>query len=178
MWQPFPKRPGLRRARAASALLAVALAASGCMYGFTGGGLPPHVRTVFIEPFENTTPFLNLTTDVQLELQNELPRQLGVRLAPRTSADAIVRGTIRDYQEVAANVRPGEQGRIDVLQREIRLQFEAEIYDVKQDRPLWRSSSLAAVGVYNPETEQVAVARNKAVEEVVVKIVQGAQSQW
>lgn len=176
---PFLKRPGVRRARAASALLAAALLLNGCLYGFTGGGLPPHVRTVFIEPFENSTPYLNLTSDVQLALQEDLPRSLGVRLAPRATADAVIRGRITDYREVSANVRPSDNpGRIDVLQAEVQIQFEAEIYDVKEDKPLWRAGAQAAIGQYNPDREQVATGRTKAVEELVNKMVQGAQSQW
>lgn len=174
-----PKRPGLRRARAASALLAAALLLGGCFYGFTGGGLPPNVRTVFIEPFENTTPYLNLTTDVQLALQSELPRSLGVRLASRERADAVIRGKITDYREISANVRPSENpGRVDVLQAEVQIQFEGEIYDVKGDKPIYRAGSQAAIGTYNPDREQVATGRTKAVRELVVKMVQGAQSQW
>lgn len=175
----FLRKPGARRARAASVLAALALAASGCMYGFTGGGLPPNIRTVFIEPFENGTPYLQLTTDVQLELQEDLPRSLGVRLAPRNVADAVVRGRISGYEETSANVRPSaDQGRVDVLQAEVRITFEAEIYDVRNDRPLFRQSGLSAIGTYNPTRERVETARTKAVEEVATKLVQGAQSQW
>lgn len=173
------KRPGAHRARVASALLALALAVSGCNYGFTGGGLPPGIRTVFIEPFENTTPYLQLTTDVQLALQEDLPRSLGVRLAPRNVADAVVRGRISGYEETAANVRPSaDQGRVDVLQAEVRITFEAEIYDVRNDKPLWRQGGLTAAGTYNPTREQVQTARLLAIEEVTNKVVQGAQSQW
>lgn len=175
----FPRRPGARRARVASLLAALALSTSGCMYGFTGGGLPSNIRTVFIEPFENSTPYLQLTTDVQLALQEDLPRSLGVRLAPRATADAVVRGRITGYEETSANVRPSaDQGRIDVLQAEVRITFEGEIYDVRNDRPLYKQSGLSAIGTYNPTRERVETARTKAVDEVTNKLIQGATSQW
>jgi outer membrane lipopolysaccharide assembly protein LptE/RlpB len=179
MWMPFPKTPGRRRARGASAALAAALLLTGCLYHFTGGGLPSHVRTVFIEQFENDTPYGTLPSDAQRELQESLRRNLGLRLASRENADALVRGRIRDYREVQANITPGQQGRIDVNMSEVQIVFDAEIYDVKQDHSLWRGSSVSAVGQYNPaRNESVDAARQKAIRELAQKVIEGAQSQW
>ncbi|HET6762894.1 MAG TPA: LPS assembly lipoprotein LptE [Longimicrobiaceae bacterium] len=179
MWNRFRKTPGLRLARSASAALAAALLLTGCIYHFTGGGLPSHVRTVFIEQFENDTPYGTLPTDAQRELQESLRRNLGLRLASRENADAVLRGHIRDYREVQANVRPGQEGRIDVNLSEVQIVFDAEIYDVKQDRSLWRGSSVNAIGQYNPaRNETVDVARSKAIHEMAQKVIEGAQSQW
>ncbi|HEX5725914.1 MAG TPA: LPS assembly lipoprotein LptE [Longimicrobiaceae bacterium] len=172
-----PKTPGPRRGRGASALLALALLPA-CMYGFTGGGLPTHIRTVFIEPWENTTPYNVLTSDVQQALQQGLPRSLGVRLAPRTTADAIVRGKLVTYDEQTTNINPNPTpgGRVEPLQSQVRITFEAEIYDVKNDSVLWRGAGLSALGNFAPGN--VDEGRRKAIDEVVQKLVQGAQSQW
>ncbi len=172
-----PKRPGPRRARLASLLALVALPLAGCFYSFTGGGLPAHVRTVYIDAFDDQTPY-GLSTEVQRALQNELPRTLGVRLAPQATADAIVRGRITAYDDVPANARPGQEGRVDVLASQIRIAFEAEIYDLKQDRVLWKPGSLSVQGEYNPNREQPQDGRTRAVKLLVEKVTQGAQSQW
>lgn len=179
MWQRFPKTPGLRRARAASALLAAGLVLAGCMYNFTGGGLPANIRTVYVELWENSTPYEFLRTDVQQQLQNELPRRLGVRLAPQATADAVIRGKLASYDEVPVNVDPNSRdGRITVQQRRVQITFDAEIYDVKNDKVLWAGNSISAVGNYNPTSESVDRARERAREELIQKVVQGAQSQW
>lgn len=172
-------RSGVRPARSAAALALVLLLA-GCLYGFTGGGLPPHVRTVYVEPFENeTTEFGSFVTDVQLALQDELPRRLGVRLASEDGAHAVVRGKLVNYDEAAQNVRASQAGRVEVLRREVRITFQAEIYDMVEDRVLWRGTSVSAVGEYNPDAgESVEEARREAIEEMVRKVVEGAQSQW
>jgi hypothetical protein len=173
------KIPGRRRARGASAALALAFLLTGCLYHFSGGGLPSSVRTVFIEQFENDTPYGTIPADAQRELQDVMRRSLGLRLAARENADAIVRGRIRDYREVQANVTPGAQGRVDVNMSEVQIVFDAEIYDVKQDHSLWRGSSVSAVGQYNPaRNEGVEGARQKAIRELAQKVVEGAQSQW
>jgi hypothetical protein len=177
---PSPMRSGLRRAWAASAAVLLALSATGCIYKFTGGGLPSHIRTVYVDLFDNSTTDELLRPDVQRALQQQLPRELGVRLAPQASADAIIRGRITGYDEQTVNIDPntGRNGTVQTRQRRLQLVFDAEIFDVHNDRPIWRGSSVAAVGNWDPQTQAVTVARTQAITDVVRKIVQGAQSQW
>jgi hypothetical protein len=74
-------------------------ALSGCItrYGFKGGGLPPHIRTLAIVPFENETPSPDLQRELFEAMRRDLDSRLGVRDAPEERADAIVRGIIRTY---------------------------------------------------------------------------------
>lgn len=171
---------GARRARAASALLAIALLASGCIYKFTGGGLPANIRTVYIDLWDNTTPYDILRSDVQRQLQTELPRNLGVRLAPQQTADAIIRGKLSGYDEAVTNIDPNTPGgRITSNATQVRITFDAEIYDVKNDRVIWSGSSISALGDFSRQKgESVDVGRRKALEQVVQKVIEGAQSQW
>jgi hypothetical protein len=170
---------GARRALAASLVLAAALLQGGCMYSFTGGGLPSTIRTVYVELWENNTPYEFLRTDVQRDLQEQLPRRLGLRIAPRASADAIVRGKLNSYEEITVNIDPNTiNGRITTEQRRVQITFDAEIYDVKEDKVLWSGSSISAVGNYNPTSEPVDEGRERAREELLQKLIQGAQSQW
>lgn len=182
MPQPFPKPPGWRRALRASAPAQCALLLAGCVYSFTGGGLPGHIRTVAVLPFENSTAQGALAGEMIQQLQTDLPRKLGVRLADQRVATAVVRGRITGYEEAAGSIRPsttpGGNSRVDIPVMEVRITFEAEIYDVRQDRPLWKQSGISAVGRYQPGREQSTAGRRRALEEVVQKIIDGAQSQW
>ncbi len=165
--------------RKIAALLLFPLLAS-CNYSFVGGGLPPHIRTLAVVPFENTTPQPLIESEVEQRIQEELPRNLGVRLAAEGTADAVVRGRIVGYNEVAASIRPVAQDaqRIPVLQREVRITYDVEIYDLRQDRSLWRAQSQSVVGNFQPDNEGIEIGRTRAVEELVQKIIEGAQSQW
>ena len=183
MWSRFRKGSGVR-AVAASAL---ALVVAGCAYSFTGGGLPAHVDRVAVLPFDldldalgsNVSPPPLLATDLQQELQRELPRSLGVRLSEESLADAVVRGSITGYEEVAASVRPTQdENEVPVVQRQVRIVYEAEIYDVVADAPLWRASSESVIGNYLPESETIEAGVQRAIEELVRKVIDGAQSQW
>jgi hypothetical protein len=160
-------------------LAAMLVVLGGCLYSFAGGGLPRHIRTVAILPFDNTTPQPLLETEVETRMQVELPRNLGVRVAAENVADAVVRGRITGYDEVAASVRPtGPQDRAPVVQRQVRITYEAEIYDMREDRPLWRVQGQAVTGNFQPESESVEQGRARAIQELVQRIIDGAQSQW
>jgi hypothetical protein len=170
---------GIRLVRRASLAALLVLALSGCVYSFTGGGLPGHIRTVAIVPFENATAQPLLSSDLQLAFQEELPRKLGVRLVDERVADALVRGRITGYEESSPNVRPGDTGTgANIVQQQVRLTFEAEIYDRREDRPLWQASSLSGVGTYRPDRDQASVGRVLAIQDLVRKVIDGAQSQW
>lgn len=151
-----------------------------CFYSFVGGGLPPHIRTLAVLPFENTTSQPLVEAEIEQRIQEELPRNLGVRLAAEGTADAVVRGRVVGYDEVAASIRPVGQDadRIPVLQREVRITYDVEIYDLKEDRSLWRAQAQSVVGNFQPDSEAVEVGRTRAVQELVRKIIEGAQSQW
>jgi hypothetical protein len=174
----FPRRPGSPMRRA-SLLAAAALLLSGC-YSFTGGGLPPEIRTIAIVPFENATAEPVLSTDVQLRLQDEIPRKLGVRLADQRVAHAVLRGRITGFTETAPSFRttPGANDRVDVVQRQVQITFEAEIVNLREDESIWKGSGVSAVGNYQPNSEQAQRGRERAIAEMVQKIIEGAQSQW
>src|SRR3954467_15315934 len=81
----------------AYSLVLVALTA--CIpYGFTGGGLPSHVRTVAIVPFENQTATPQLPRELSEALRARLHDRLGLRDAAESKANAVVRGTIQRYE--------------------------------------------------------------------------------
>ena len=178
MSRPSRKAPGSRRLPGALAT-ALLLGLGGC-YSLTGGGLPSHIRTVAVLAFDNTTVQPLLETDIQRELQTALPRNLGVRLAEEAIADAVVRGTVVGYEEVAASIRPSEQDsdRVPVAQRQVRITYNAEIYDLKEDKRIWAAQSQSVVGNYQPDSETPEVGRQKAIKEISNRMIEGAQSQW
>jgi hypothetical protein len=150
------------------------------MYGFAGGGLPSHVRRLYIEPFDNDTPYQTLSADLLRSMQERLPGGLGVRLASQQTADAIVRGRLRSAEEQTTNFNPGPDptGRIQRLEARVQVSFDAEIFDVRENRVLWRGNGITAIGNFDPGRETVEIGRRKALDEVIQKLIEGAQSQW
>ena len=97
------RRSGVRRLL----LLALLVAACRAPYGFAGGGLPPHVKTMAVLPFENETAAYELQRELHEALRRELRGRLGVRDAAESQADAIVRfrsehGPIKDVSQLSS----------------------------------------------------------------------------
>lgn len=171
--------PGYYRASVRLALLALAVSTVGCNYGFRGGGgFPAHVRTVFIAPFENDTPQFDLDELVVAALNEQLPRSLGVRLAGENTADAIIRGSVTRYEDVARNYRPGQAGTVEVLEHQVRITVSLTIVDVRDNVILFESTAISGSGEYQPDTQSDEIARRRALETLIQQIVDGAQSQW
>jgi len=171
------RRSGLTANR--SLLLPLLTAAlSGCLYGFAGGGLPPSIKTVALLPFDNQTAEPTLTQEVATSVRDALQGRLGLRSASEAQADAIVRGTIVRYDPDLPVQYAGQEDQrtVNVTKREVQITVSVEIMDQKRGKPLWQRSGLLLKGEYDPGQE--VQGRQKALNDLVTNIVEGAQSQW
>jgi hypothetical protein len=166
------------RARSALSLLA-ALACAGCIYHFRGGNFPEHIRTLAVENVINDTPRLELTGDIQEQLVRNLPRSLGIRPASPEDADAVVRVRITSYQVIAPNYRPGAGGATtEVLQRQVLITAQVQIVDQVNNEIYWEDNQLRGEGQFLEASETEETGRLEAIERLVQRIVDGAQSNW
>lgn len=177
--------PGRRDARKvlqgrvrAILVLMVALFMPGCMYSFqAGAGFPDHVKTVAILPFDNDTTRPEITDEVFALLLREFPRSQGLQPAGYDVADAVVRGTIKSYEISTPSYRA--TGDVpQVLQRQVRLMVEVEIVNLVDDQVLWQNPGISVQGEYLEEGETEEVGRAIAIDLLVQRIVDGAQSNW
>ncbi len=174
------QHPSRTKSGCRAAAISLVLTFAGCTYSFTGGGLPAHIETVAVLPFENATTQPLLDSEVQQALQTELPQDLGVRLVEESRADAVVRGRITGYEESATSVLPSRgQEQVGVPQRQVRITYGAEIYDRTEERVIWQAQSLTGIGNYSPQSDETALeGKARAIADVVQKVIEGAQSQW
>ena len=165
--------PGL----AALAILLVTLGA--CNYGFEGGGFPAHIRTIYIEPFENETAQFDIDQRLFTRLLEQLPGELGVRPAGREAADAILRGAVLRYDDVAQNYRAGDPGQVvDVLSHEVQIGIRVQLVDIRDNVIRWESNALTGRGNYRPDNQDDLVGQLEAIDNIIEQIIDGAQSQW
>jgi hypothetical protein len=89
----------------------------------------------------------------------------------------VVRGAITAYQpDLPVAYEGGDDRQVNVTRRQVQITVSVEILDQKQGKPLWQRSGLVVRGDY--ESGQEAEGRRKALDDLVVNIVEGAQSQW
>lgn len=166
----------LRHLRRGGAAPLLALALVGCAYGFAGGGLPRHVRTAAVVPFENLTPLPELQREVNDALRLAFEQRLGLRDAPEDRADLVVRGTLQGFDPDVPVAFSADATRSTSVRRRMRVTLDVELYDQVTGRTLWKKTGLTAEGEYAERQE--AAGRKQAVDRLVADIIEGAQSQW
>jgi hypothetical protein len=164
----------MRRPGAYSLLL---LLLTACIpYSFTGGGLPSHVRTVAILPFENQTATPELPRELTDALRTRLHDRLGLRDASESKANAIVRGTIQRYEIDIPIGYSANNKQSTTARRLLQLVVDIEMIDQVTGKTLWQRKGLLAEGQYEERGE--ATGRKDAIERIVNDVIEGAQSQW
>lgn len=159
-----------------SGLVSVALALSGCFYGFSGGGLPSHVHTVAIIPFENRTPSPELQRELTESLRKELHDRLGLRDATEAKASAVIRGTIQRYETDIPVGYSANNKQTTSAKRQLQITVDVEILDQVTGKTLWQRKGMTAEGEYEERGE--ATGRKQAIDRIINDMIQGAQSQW
>ena len=155
----------------------VLVALTACFpYGFTGGGLPSHIRTVAIVPFENQTATPELPRELSDALRTRLHDRLGLRDASEAKANAIVRGTVQRYEvDIPIGFSAGNR-QATTAKRRLELVVDIEMVDQVTGKTLWQRKGLLAEGQYQERGE--ADGRKQAIDRIVNDIIEGAQSQW
>jgi Lipopolysaccharide-assembly len=163
-----------RRSGIARLLLAALLSACYTLSG--GGGLPKHIRTVAVIPFENETASPELTGELHQALRKEMGDRLGLRDATEARANAVVRGKITTYEVDVPVAFSADPTRATSARRRLKLSVDVEIIDQTTGRVLYQRNGIAAEGDYAEREE--ASGRKQAIQRVVGDIIDGAQSQW
>jgi len=158
----------------------VILSSTACFYGFrAGAGFPDYVKTVAVLPFENDTTRPEITDEVFNLLLREFPRSQGLQPAGYDVADAVVQGKITRYDVSTPSYRAGAAGEVpQVLQRQVSLTVEVQIINLVDNEILWESRSVSVRGEFLEETETEDDGRALAIELLVQRIIDGAQSNW
>jgi Lipopolysaccharide-assembly len=155
----------------------VLVALTACIpYGFTGGGLPSHIRTVAIVPFDNQTAAPELPRELTEAIRTGLHDRLGLRDASEAKANAIVRGTIQRYEIDIPIGYNAANKQVTTAARQLQLVVDIELLDQVTGKTLWQRKGLLAEGQYQERGE--AEGRKKAIATIVQNMIDGAQSQW
>ncbi len=120
---------------AALAFFVLAAQLPGCAYSFTGASVPPHLTTISIPLVDDQSGFgeAGLREDFTRELTDLFVKDNSLRVADRSTADAILSGSIISVIDAPSMVQQGEQ----VSQRRITMTVKFTFQDMKLRRKIW-----------------------------------------
>jgi hypothetical protein len=148
-----------------------------CLYTLSGGGgVPSHIRSVAVLPFENETANPEVNTELHVELRKAFESRLGLREAPEGRASAVVRGTITKYEPDVPVGFSADPSRATTARRRVQITVDVVIVDQTNGRTLFERKGLSADGEYAERAEPSG--RRQAIQRIVSDIIEGAQSQW
>jgi hypothetical protein len=110
----------------------------GCAYSFTGASVPPHLKTITIPLVDDQSGFgeAGLREDFTRELTSQFINDNSIRVADRSTADAMLTGSIVSVNDAPSMVQQGEQ----VSQRRITMSVKFAFQDMKLRRKIWEKS--------------------------------------
>jgi hypothetical protein len=128
----------LPRVSAALAFLLWLAQIQGCAYSFTGASVPPHLKTITIPLVDDRSGFgeAGLRENFTRELTDQFINDNSIRVADRSTADAMLSGSIVSVTDAPSMVQGGEQ----VSQRRITMSVKFVFEDMKLRRKIWEKS--------------------------------------
>jgi hypothetical protein len=111
------------------------LATSGCRYSFSGGSVPPNLKTIAIPIVQDQSGYgdPSLKDTFTERLVESFTSDGSLTLAERNFSDSVLETVVTGVRESASVVQPGEQ----VAQRRITVTARVKFTDTKQRKLLW-----------------------------------------
>jgi len=149
---------------------------SGCRYSFTGGSVPPHLKTIAIPIVQDQSGFGDptLRDAFTQQLVQRFTNDGSLTLADRTNADSILETVVTGVQESATVVQPGEQ----VSQRRMTVSVQVTFVDLKLRKTLWEKGfsqwgDFSSGATATQRTEGIQEAIRKLTEDILLETVAG-----
>lgn len=131
---------GCNKLRFLPLLLLLCLSLSGCIrYSFTGTSIPEDVNSIYIPFFadQSNSGISNLSDLLNQALIDRFINQTRLQLAnSRSSADAVLEGSITRYSNQAFSISGEEQ----TSRNEVTISVQATFLYTDQEKPEWSST--------------------------------------
>lgn len=154
--------------------MALAFLLTSC-YSFTGGSIPPHLKTIFIESAEDNSGYGNPLIGDQLTLLLfDKFRSDGSLEVVEANGDASIFVKIKSIRDEPLTVGTDEY----VSENKITLSCEAEYYDNTKRKSVWNKnfSSFGVYSIEDPQTgreEAIRIALDLAADDILIAVISG-----
>lgn len=172
---------GSMRSTMVVCVLIATAAVSGC-YSFTGASVPSHLRTVGIPLVDDQSGYGDPTLREQFTtaLTNLFISDNSLEVADRTTADAVLEGTILSISDAPTVIQQGAgQQQEQVSKRRITMTVKFAFQDKKLRRTVWEKTFSDwgdyDAGTGGPSQRQVGLqaATQKVTEDILLETVSG-----
>ena len=144
MWGSAPRIiPGL--GARLGLLILLALFAPGCAYSVRNSSLPPHLKTLAIPTFANSTVEFGLSDDITTSLINGFVADHSLKIAAERDANAVLRGNVVAYRNQVFGYTSQERA----TEYEIVLTVSVTFRDMVKNRDLWKDDAMVIRTTYN-----------------------------
>lgn len=155
----------------------ICLLTGGCsIYTFNNGSLPSHLKTIDIPLFQNNSMEPNIADEITIELSQQVTIKGQIKIASGRG-DASITGKVSMYENKPYSYGATTAREVDVDQYIVRITAEVEFIDNVKGNELFKGS-VTGEGIYSGKTEQEKVGREKAVKDIVARILESSIQSW
>jgi hypothetical protein len=155
--------------------MAVLALLCGC-YTFSGSTLPPHLKTVEVPLFANQSLEPNVADEITQELSRELLQSNLLKVVER-DGNAVISGSVTSYTNAPYTFGASETRQVSVQQYSVKITVDVEFLDRKKDEPIYKGA-ITGEGIYNLSNENEQAGKQKAIKEIVQRIMQNSVQGW
>ena len=160
-----------------AAVLVAALLFAGCgIYTFSGSSLPSHLKTVDIPLFENQSMEPDIAEEITQELNTQILSGNLLRIV-QSEGDATVAGSITSYLHEPYTFGASATRQVAVDQYIVKITANVDFTDNVKNVPLFEGS-ITGEGIYDFQKETEETGREKAIKDIVQRILQSSLQSW
>jgi Lipopolysaccharide-assembly len=149
----------------------------GCgVYTFNGSTLPSYIKTIDVPLFKNASLEPSIADEVTSEVNKRMMSENILRVIS-DRGDATLYGEVSKYVNEPYTFGTTEVRKVNVDQYIVRVTADVDFVDNKKDKSLFKGSVFGE-GVYSFASESEKVGREKAVVDLVRKILEKSVQSW
>ena len=156
-----------------------ALAVGSCGYTTSPALLPPHLKTIAIPVFENSTPEYSIERDITQVVIDRFVQDNHLKVVDERSANGVLRGRVVLYRNAVfgfSNAQEANEYRVTIT-------IAVTMKDMVKNREMWKDDNLVKTSNYyvidvpgqkaETELDGRKAAIQKIAEEIVARTVEG-----
>ncbi len=149
----------------------------GCnIYSFSNSALPSHLKTIDIPLFANNSLEPNIADEITQELNIQVTNKGQLKIA-NGKGDASISGSVTYYENVPYSYGATAAREVNVDQYIVKITAEVEFLDNIKGSELFKGT-VTGEGIYDSKTEDERVGKEKAVKDIVARILEKSIQSW